>query len=273
MVADEEMFYFKFTSDEDKMGVIEKGPIFIAGRLFVLRLWSPEIEKRKKLISSVPIWVKFEGVPKRLWSSEGLGFLASIIGRPVCLDEATEKKTRLKFARVCIEVDVECSFPKLIKEKIREEVVEVKVEYNWIPSRCTKCSSFGHLTNICVKKVTTTWQRSEEVGPSCMRNSQGEEVAGNDPATFVVVGRVNRGGEKVVGPAFHTRSESQPQSKITSTNNRFECLQIDQDEPSKENQSQLIVYDQSETINAAVMVDIENEDAQFSCQGQELVTP
>ncbi|KAF5182712.1 Rna exonuclease [Thalictrum thalictroides] len=107
MVVDEEMFYFKFTSDEDKMGVIEKGPIFIAGRLFVLRLWSPEIEKGKKLISSVPIWVKFEGVPKRLWSSEGLGFLASLIGRLVCLDEVTEKKTRLKFARVCIEVDVE----------------------------------------------------------------------------------------------------------------------------------------------------------------------
>ncbi|KAF5190187.1 Rna exonuclease, partial [Thalictrum thalictroides] len=126
MVADEDVFYFKFHSEQDKMTAIEKGPIFIAGRLFVLRLWSPETEKGKNLISSVPIWVKLEGVPKRLWSEDGLGFLASILGRPVCLDEATAKKTRLKFAKVCIEVDLNCSFPKTIKAKIREEVIEIK---------------------------------------------------------------------------------------------------------------------------------------------------
>ncbi|KAF5202090.1 hypothetical protein FRX31_008320 [Thalictrum thalictroides] len=80
MVADDEVFYFKFQSEEDKILVIEKGPIFIAGRLFVLRFWSPEIEKGRNLISSVPIWVKLEGVPKRLWSEEGLGFLGSLIG-------------------------------------------------------------------------------------------------------------------------------------------------------------------------------------------------
>ncbi|KAF5208135.1 hypothetical protein FRX31_002278 [Thalictrum thalictroides] len=100
MVADADVFYFKFHSEQDKMAAIDKGPIFIAGRLFVVRFWSPESEKGKNFISSIPIWVKFEDVPKNLWSEDGLGFLASLIGKHVCLDDATANKTRLKFAKV-----------------------------------------------------------------------------------------------------------------------------------------------------------------------------
>ncbi|KAF5186912.1 Rna exonuclease [Thalictrum thalictroides] len=250
MVADEEVFYFKFQNEEDKMTVIEKGPIFIAGRLFVIRLWSPEIEKGRNLISTVPIWVKLEGVPKRLWSEEGLGFIASLIGRPVCLDEATEKKTRLKFARVCIEVDLECSFPKLLKVKIREEEVEIKVEYTWIPSRCTKCASFGHLTNRCVRKVATVWQKSDGAGPSCMRNSQGQAVETSSPTT--TVNDVFSVGERRSSPispksAFLVLAKDNIASK-----NRFECLQEREEEEEQVQDTAMVVYNEPEAIIAVV---------------------
>ncbi|KAF5183641.1 hypothetical protein FRX31_026770 [Thalictrum thalictroides] len=222
--------------EQDKMTAIEKGPIFIAGRLFVLRLWSPEIEKGKNLISSVPIWVKLEGVPKMLWSEDGLRFLASILSRPTeCLDEATAKKTRLKFAKVCIEVDLNCSFPKTIKAKIREEVIEVKVEYTWISSRCTKCESFGNLTNKCTKKVTTVWQKSDEAGPSCKRNSQGEELIPPVQAVYKVVENMpTTTSPKGVNKEVCT----EPQ-----TMNRFSRLQTEEEEsPVANSGTEMVVF-------------------------------
>ncbi|KAF5203746.1 hypothetical protein FRX31_006667 [Thalictrum thalictroides] len=53
MVADEKVFYFKFHSEQDKMIVIEKGPTLIAGRLFMVKFWTPEAEKGKPIYSMV----------------------------------------------------------------------------------------------------------------------------------------------------------------------------------------------------------------------------
>ncbi|KAF5187086.1 Rna exonuclease, partial [Thalictrum thalictroides] len=236
MVADDDLFYFKFQSEDDKIMVIDKGPIFIAGRLFVLKFWSPEVDKGKNLISSVPIWVKFENVPKRLWSEEGLGFIASLLGRPVCLDDATLKKTRLKFAKVCIEVDLECPFPKSLKIKLGGEIVDIKVDYTWIPSKCSKCASFGHLSNKCTRKLSTTWQAVADIaGPSCIRNSQGIEV----PASKIV--------ERLSPPSSPSKValQSSERSSPISPTNRFSCLQDIPDDIIEEDdkETSLVVYE------------------------------
>ncbi|KAF5191088.1 Zinc knuckle (CCHC-type) family protein [Thalictrum thalictroides] len=238
MVADEEVFYFKLKNEDDKIMAIEKGPFFIAYWLFVLRFWSPKIEKGKNLISSVPIWIKLEGVPKRLWSKDGLGFLASLIGWPVCLDEATKKKTKLKFARVCVEVDIDCSFPKTIKARIKEEIIEVKVEYSWIPNKCTKCASFGHLTNRCNKKVTHVWQKNEKTCTSCARDNNGVEI---NPKMQQEVRR------EVVNPSTETTHILKAVGNVarveTVTSNRFTCLQEDENNVDGQS-SALVVYEE-----------------------------
>ncbi|KAF5203726.1 Rna exonuclease [Thalictrum thalictroides] len=265
MVADEDVFYFKFHTEEDKQMVLDKGPVFIAGRLFIVRFWTPENEKGKKLISSVPIWVNLEGVPKRLWSEEGLGFLASLIGKPVCLDDATAKKSRLKFARVCIEVDLDCSFPKVVKANMRGEVVEIKVEYNWIPSKCTKCSSFGHLTNRCVKKVTTSWKKSDGGGPSCIRNSQGKEI-------FNLGDTTNETAFKVV------ERRSSPNSPIVNggatvvaanTMNRFDCLQQEDEVEEEGLVSETIIHKEQETEVRAQNNEVEAQMVEVEAQNGE----
>ncbi|KAF9611279.1 hypothetical protein IFM89_028703 [Coptis chinensis] len=83
MIADSELFYFKFGNEEDKRVVLESGPVFMAGRCFIVTQWSQNIERRRNSVQAVPIWVKLHGTRKELWTGDGLGYLATRLGRPV----------------------------------------------------------------------------------------------------------------------------------------------------------------------------------------------
>ncbi|KAF5204479.1 hypothetical protein FRX31_005935 [Thalictrum thalictroides] len=216
--------------------VIQKGQRewenYLIGSFVGKRLPYPMVKAAEpNLISSIPIWVKFEDVPKSLWSEDGLGFSASLLGKPVCLDDATANKTRLKFSKVCIEVGFNCSFPKVVKAKLKGEIIEVKVDYTWIPSKCTKCDSFGHLINRCSKKVTTYWKKNDS-GPSCVRNSQGIEISADVRVVSEcgVVARVSPPSSPKV-----TYGGADNNAAKTVLKNRFNVLQND-DEESNDNQ-------------------------------------
>ncbi|KAF9591034.1 hypothetical protein IFM89_001244 [Coptis chinensis] len=72
-----ELFYFKFSNEEDKRKVLENSRIYIAGKCFIVTQWTQDIEKRKNTVKAIPIWANLYNVPKELWTREGLGFLAS----------------------------------------------------------------------------------------------------------------------------------------------------------------------------------------------------
>ncbi|KAF9611216.1 hypothetical protein IFM89_027766 [Coptis chinensis] len=42
------------------------------------------------------------GVPKVMWTDEGLGFIASKVGKPHCQDRPTKERRRLDYACVCV---------------------------------------------------------------------------------------------------------------------------------------------------------------------------
>ncbi|KAF6149347.1 hypothetical protein GIB67_016885 [Kingdonia uniflora] len=65
-------------------------------------------------LNTIPIWVKFFNLPKHCWSSKALSYIASAIGKPLCLDNATESQTRMSFAKVCIEVTPDHTLPASI---------------------------------------------------------------------------------------------------------------------------------------------------------------
>ncbi|KAF5198340.1 Zinc knuckle (CCHC-type) family protein, partial [Thalictrum thalictroides] len=110
--------------------------------------WSEKIEEHRNGIKTLPIWIKLMNVPKALWTREGLSFVASLVGEPICMDEQTTSKTRLSFARICVEVPVNQDYKKVVCS-MKGKSVEVDVEYPWIPKSCTKCNRFGHSSLWC----------------------------------------------------------------------------------------------------------------------------
>ncbi|KAK4382835.1 hypothetical protein Sango_2835000 [Sesamum angolense] len=89
-----------------------------------------------------------------LWTTEGLSTVASGIGRPLYPDAITRACTRFHFARVCIMLNVSSKLPKHVvimmpNELGGESACKVDVEYEWLPPKCTGCSSIGHSTKEC----------------------------------------------------------------------------------------------------------------------------
>lgn len=72
------------------------------------------------------------------------------VGKPLYTDRITANLERFTYARVCVEVAADKELPKTIPI-VNEggEVRYVKVQYEWVPFRCSHCTIFGHKTDMC----------------------------------------------------------------------------------------------------------------------------
>ncbi|KAF6163527.1 hypothetical protein GIB67_002532 [Kingdonia uniflora] len=101
------IFFFKFSSSEDRDRVLEMGSQFIANRFFIIRPWRPFIETEEYTLKTIPIWVNLKKVPSHLLTPHGIGKISSFIGMPLFLDKVTEDRIITSFARVCMEVGID----------------------------------------------------------------------------------------------------------------------------------------------------------------------
>ena len=125
--------------------VLDNGPWYFAGRPIILRFWKPGMEMLNAQITSLPIWVKFFNIPLEYWTVTSLGYIASVVGISMHLDTLTENHSRLSFARICIEVDVNCTFPKsALLDLGNGKYSTIRIEYPWFPQNCAHCKIFGH---------------------------------------------------------------------------------------------------------------------------------
>ncbi|XP_074289036.1 uncharacterized protein LOC141614179 [Silene latifolia] len=63
---------------------------------------------------------------------------------------ATEEKTRLNFARVMIELQVNQKLPDMVKFKDElGQLIKIEVEYEWKPVTCDFCKGVGHEAKDC----------------------------------------------------------------------------------------------------------------------------
>ena len=83
--------------------------------------------------------------------------MASGVGIPLQLDKYTESRTRMLYARVCVEVNLKKELVEKFSLDMGEgKVAVIPVEYAWKPRICSKCSGVGHLEAKC--KVKPLWR-------------------------------------------------------------------------------------------------------------------
>ena len=183
------LFFFRFRDPEARDWVMDSGPWNLAGRPFILRAWKPGMDMLNIQLSSIPIWVKFYNIPLEYWTSTGLGYIASTVGIPLHLDSPTENQTKLSFARICIEVGVDCEFPKsVLLDKGDGNFSTIRVEYPWAPQCCPICKRFGHNRDNCqgqkgsTNRLVYTMAQAGNTGNSASM-AQAEMVAGDKEDT------------------------------------------------------------------------------------------
>lgn len=81
-----------------------------------------------------------------------LSGLGTLIGKPLFMDKLTSTQSRLPFARICVEVTAEANLPSNINylDENGNICTEV-VKYEWMPSKCARCKTFGHSCEARVK--------------------------------------------------------------------------------------------------------------------------
>ncbi|KAJ6419611.1 hypothetical protein OIU84_029679 [Salix udensis] len=104
-------FIFQFKSEEDVLEIIEKGPWMFGGKTIILQKWTPQFQFDRSKISHVSVWIRLRGLPLPLWTKQGLSMAASMFE---------------------------------VESPLSTEPMKVTVEYEWKPSRCEACQSFGH---------------------------------------------------------------------------------------------------------------------------------
>jgi len=152
------LYLFRFADKGSREAVLEEKLWHVANKPLILRRWTPGMQLLKLSLSSIPIWIKLHNLPMEFWNTTCLSHISSGVGKPLCVDSIIEEQLRLGFARVLVEVDVESTFPKEVEViGFSGDVINVGVEYPWLPIKCKKCNTFGHATHTCSKVEKAVW--------------------------------------------------------------------------------------------------------------------
>lgn len=156
-------FLFEFKDEAAKLKALEDGPHFFSRRFLVLQNWKRMLLPTKDQPSKIPAWIKILKLPLEFWTAECFSKIASTIGKPLHVDQATAKKLRLDYARICVEIDAGTELPDDVEITINGEAVIVALQYQWLPPICTDCKVFGHPTGSCTKQLGTKVSSQKDI--------------------------------------------------------------------------------------------------------------
>ncbi|MCI13168.1 hypothetical protein A2U01_0034284, partial [Trifolium medium] len=100
-------FMIKFDLEADREKVINGGPYMIFDRYVAIRPWTTDFISSQVKINKTLVWIRFPSLGMEYYDESLLLALATAVGTPVKVDMHTLDASRGKFARVCIEIDLD----------------------------------------------------------------------------------------------------------------------------------------------------------------------
>ncbi|XP_020979672.1 uncharacterized protein LOC110272150 [Arachis ipaensis] len=149
-LLDVEFGYFlvKFDIAANREKVILGGPWLIDGHYVAVKPWDVDFRPYEKSFGSTLVWIRVSGLPIWCYQEQAMLRIASAIGIPVKVDLATKLAERGKYARACVQINLELP---VIKHIIVEGVT-YEVEYESLQLICATCARYGHDKSLCMEK-------------------------------------------------------------------------------------------------------------------------
>ncbi|XP_028550583.1 uncharacterized protein LOC114579597 [Dendrobium catenatum] len=142
-------FLFKFSNAKDFDLVWSRGAWFILEKPFIFQKWNSHFSPTREELLSVSIWFKIHDLPLCCWTPVGISKIATKVGHPLAVDALTASKSRLTFARVCVQVDDKATFPETIHICVEGKLFNLKIQYKWRPTFCEFFGSLNHSSSKC----------------------------------------------------------------------------------------------------------------------------
>lgn len=175
--VDNGYYMVKFDLPVDKETVMSGGPWMLFDHYLCVSQWSPEFAAPNANIQRTMVWIRFPGLNLLYYDENVLLGMASVVSRPIRVDQNTLKVAQGRFARVCVEIDL--SKPVIGKIWLRDHWYCVEDE--GLHLICAKCGRYGHLTQDCTHSSDALLDSPQEMAPNkTPSNAQTQSPPPND---------------------------------------------------------------------------------------------
>lgn len=168
-------FMVKFDLEGDRTKVMEEGPWMIFDHYLTVQRWTPEFASPTAKIDETMVWIRFSGLNVFYYDESILWAMASAVGTPIKVDSNTLDVRRGRYARVCVQIDLN----KPVIGKVWMRNFWYKVEYEGLHRICSTCGCYGHLSRECRTEarpivVHTTAAITHKEGVTAANHQEGE---------------------------------------------------------------------------------------------------
>ena len=119
------------------VSMIRNTPLFITP-------WKKIFKFSRDKMRYAPVWVKFLQLPLEFWGTNAINKIASLVGKPLYMDECTKMKLRIPYARVLVEVDLSKRPAKSVKIcTLMGETLDQPVVFEWVPKKSSGARPAG----------------------------------------------------------------------------------------------------------------------------------
>ena len=194
-------FWSDFFAKEDLDNVLRRGPWFIGDQFLSIRPWEPFFKPSTANVSLIAVWIRLCVLPFELYETEVLKQIGESIGKVLRIDSHTAMEARGKYARLCIQIDIN----KPLVNTILIGQFEQAMTYEGIQSLCFSYGRLGHKVEACPYTI----RKGKE--------KMGSEKMGSEETVVTPDGRDGTSRESHVGhsttankDSTEVREESQP---------------------------------------------------------------
>ena len=164
-----DFFLIKFECKEDIDKVLKGGPWFIGQQFLTIRLWEPEFKASEASFSSVAVWIRLLELPIEYYDLVMLRKIGEAIGPVLRIDAHTANGARGRFARLCVQVNLDKPLIKTVKIGRLAQIVL----YEGLNTLCFKCGRIGHRKETCphvIKGPQAEILKQRKISPIVWRN-------------------------------------------------------------------------------------------------------
>lgn len=146
----EDGFYIvRFHNRGDYWHALENGPWVVQGHYLTVKKLRPGFRPSSSQLTSTLVWVRIPRLPIEFFSDQILMRIGNKLGKAVKIDIHTTQVSRAKYARVCVEVDLE----KPLISTVMIGDYQLAVEYENLHLICFTCGRYGHRSEDCATRT------------------------------------------------------------------------------------------------------------------------